>query len=222
MNNNFYIQPIDSGETNDILNIVSEYLLNEGVTGYTGYTGPRGETGATGYTGPQGDSLTGYTGPPGNATNTGATGPIGPTGPSNGVNSYGDCYISYGTTKSIGIETIGITEFTSGILNGITFTNDATADYLTVTNTGDYRLEISTSFSSDQNNVNMYGYVYINGSLNNKLYIERNMKSDEYGSATCAAILNLTANDQVSVRITSDTTLVTLTFRNFNLNVIEL
>ena len=151
--------------------------------------------------------------------NNSITGPTGPTGP---VLDYGNMYITSGSTGSVSVTTAGVTNLTVGQLRDITFTDDATADYLTIQQSGIHRVSLSLSVFSDTNNTTLTYKVRINGVANDDVSVDTDLVvSNAYYNLSGESFVNLAANDQISVYYTSNKS-ATLTFLHFNLSVQQL
>lgn len=94
---------------------------------------------------------------------------------------------------------------TGGPEDGITFSSDATADRLTVSSTGTYRVMANASYSAN-NSAQTKGAVFVSGVENGNLQWHRTMgAAASVGSAGCNGNIDLTANQYIDLRFTSNT-----------------
>jgi hypothetical protein len=89
--------------------------------------------------------------------------------------------------------------------DGITFSSDATADRLTVTTGGKYRIMANAAYdagNSDQTKAS----IFLDGVEQSDLQWHRTMgAAAAVGSAGCNGILTMTANQYIDLRFTSNT-----------------
>ncbi|MBQ3493505.1 MAG: hypothetical protein IJA88_05290 [Clostridia bacterium] len=171
-----------------------------GATGATGAVGPQGPIGPTGAIGPQGP--VGPQGPQGPVGATGATGPQGPVGPTGATGPQGPAGLSDALYASSTTATVG-----SGALIPITLNASSPATTMTVadnevivTDAGTYLV----SYFADGSTAG--------GSFDTSLYLNDVAIANETlsftsgeGSSSKTILLNLSANDGISIYNTSAT-----------------
>ena len=130
-------------------------------------------------------------------------------------------YVTSGSTAAVSVTTAGVTNLTAGQLRDITFTDNGTADYLTIQQTGVHRLSLTISVRSDTNNTNLTYEVRKNG-VSNDVSTDTDLSVNNiYYNLAAETFVSLAANDQISVYYTSNKS-ATITFLHFNLSIQQL
>ena len=93
---------------------------------------------------------------------------------------------------------------TTGITNGVTFDDNSTADRLTATVAGDYKVDVSISFGNSINNAIVEGSIFKNGLKVDNLSFRRKLSSGDLGVTVITGIVNLSASDYIDLRFSSD------------------
>jgi len=93
---------------------------------------------------------------------------------------------------------------TTGITNGVTFDDNSTADRLTATVAGDYKVDVSISFGTSTTNHIVEGSIFKNGVKVDNLSFRRKLSSSDLGVAVITGIVNLSASDYIDLRFSSD------------------
>lgn len=136
-------------------------------------------------------------------------------------------YNASGTTSNITVTTSGSfygwTTATEGVTSGVTFTDNSTADRLTVANSGDYQVNTSVSFGTSTNNTIVEGSVFKNGVKVDFLSFRRKLSSGDLGVANITGIITLTSSDYLDLRFSSDGNgdVVEVEIINFNISQVN-
>lgn len=127
--------------------------------------------------------------------------------------TYGEMYEANALTggSEVFLENLGVfypwVSAGTGEVNNVTFTDGgANADFLTVAETGTYKISVSISFTADAAFFAPFDFsaaVYIEDAQSPKLIVHRNISSFNVGSASITGIVNLTAGDELDLRFSS-------------------
>ena len=130
------------------------------------------------------------------------------------------------TTQNIatGASYVKVTNFdTNGESNGCTA--DQANDKITITKNGEYKVEVSVSFTAATGNVNWFGAIFIDGVEQDGIHFERKLGSGgDYGALQIGGVASVTtAPVDVDVRFRHDRLSDDLmTLRYANLNVVRI
>mgnify|MGYP004508706079 CR=1 FL=1 len=172
-------------------NVILDFTIPAGPTGPQGPQGLQGLQGPIGLTGPTG--LTGETGP------TGPTGPKGEEGTAS-LDTYGSKYSTANSTITLTADQDGVIPLaTAGPISGITGT---TANTLTITETGVYKIDYFFNGSSSAEGT-LTLEVLQNGTPIGRTSIEKEVTANQDETISGSALVNLTANDQISLGLNS-------------------
>jgi hypothetical protein len=141
--------------------------------------------------------------------------------------SYGELY-EQGLGSTITVTTAGTYYGWVTAIDGetagspyITFTNDSTADRLTIgaSGAGVYDINVSISFVGASASI-VQGAIYKNGSRQDKLSFQRQFPaSPQYGVVPISGKLSLAASDYIDLRFTSDGNGDVITISNLNFSI---
>ncbi|MCB2207827.1 MAG: hypothetical protein KQH67_05980 [Bacteroidetes bacterium] len=127
------------------------------------------------------------------------------TAPSSDVGEMYE-YNTTGNSSEIIISTAGNfygwTTATSGVLNGINFNNNATADNLTVSSDGTYLVNASISFGSKNNLDIVEAAIFKNGIKVDRLSFRRFLSSGDIGVTAITGLIGLNKDDYIDMRFT--------------------
>jgi hypothetical protein len=91
---------------------------------------------------------------------------------------------------------------TSGVVNGITFESNVTADKLIVSSDGTYLINASFSFGSKNNGDIVEAAIFKNGIKVDKLSFRRFLSSGDIGVTAITGLIGLSKDDYIDMRFT--------------------
>ncbi len=190
----------DCGSTGPTVSGVAGILI---VPGAIGPTGPAGPTGVQGATGPQGP--TGQQGTMGPTGIQGVTGPFGPTGPAPFGVAYGELSTVGQPTGSVGVSWLKMIFATAGLTSGVSA--DVISNYdLTIQEPGVYSCSFDVSLTESSTPLHQFLVsMFKNGGQIYSSMANASIVAVDMGvSASGSAILRLSANDIIDLRVRSN------------------
>lgn len=148
------------------------------------------------------------------------------TGGSGTTGTYGELYEYHdrsGTPSEITITTAdtyyGWVSATADNLSNVSFTDNTTADRLTISEAGTYFVQVAISFGTSTNGDIIDGSVFKNGSMQSDLKFRRYLSAGDVGSASISGIISLASSDYLDLRFTSndDGDKIEVNIINFNI-----
>ncbi len=147
-----------------------------------------------------------------------------------GTTSSGDVgemyeYNSPGNSTEIVIVTAGNyygwKTASSGVINGITFESNVTADKLIVSSDGTYLVNASFSFGSKNNGDIVEAAIFKNGIKVDKLSFRRFLSSGDIGVTAITGLIGLNKDDYIDMRFTIDGNNHIVELEIANVNIVQ-
>jgi hypothetical protein len=143
-------------------------------------------------------------------------------------NIYGEIHVHDNATSQSIVNGVTYQKLNVWSDNGLS--KLTTPDYLnseiTISETGEYKLEVSLSFSSGTGNIVTLCSIFINGVEQDQAHFTRKVSvANDIGSASITAIANVTAGDKVDVRMKHNNASpvdITIVYGNLNVELVSL
>lgn len=142
-----------------------------------------------------------------------------------GNNEYGEMYEfnATGTILTCGSTYTGWTSANAGISSSnVNYVNHATADRLSVTQSGIYKISVSMGFRSNSTNVVYSGMIYKNGIAQENFMLKRQLSATgDFGSPSLTGLISMNANDYIDLRFSATKESAQMVIEVINLNLFK-